>query len=343
MISLIALGVLVVIAVSVTWRLSLVRYQAIRDRKKEVSMFGGLVKLLLWEPNEGLVILRNKSISDVIAGHGGGTRFIFPIKGDELRARIPLAFRMLTWEDQEVLTRESIQVRVKVALWWKVSDLPKYIFNIDTSVHVEDSHQNVGLLEAAEMWLRTLTESSLRTLVSQANVALLISSQATSYLHVGAAPQRETGATPHPAPGTPESLAHDLQAELAKQTADYGLEIQRVVVQEIGLSPEIQQAIDKVWKASLLPAQSEQEARARQIELQAVAQVLGVDTVGLNELLKNFQGSTFYAWPAFLESLFGKVARKTDAAPSLQPGAVPGQLPDQQLQLEDGKELKTYK
>jgi regulator of protease activity HflC (stomatin/prohibitin superfamily) len=302
-----------ILALIVVVQISLARYHAIRDRQDNVAMFGGAVRLLSWEPNEGLVLLRYKRVSDVIVGDGGGMRFIYPFRGEELRARIPLTLRLITWNDTDILTRESIQVMLKVAVWWRVADLKKYVFTIDTRVNVDNSRLEMGPLGAAEEWLQTLTESSIRTLVSQISVALLVSAKPTSYLHVDSHCTTESST----ARGASQVLAHDLQIDLENKAQDYGIEVQRVEIQEIGLSDEIQAAIDRVWKASLLPAQTEQEAKARQIELQAVANVLGVDTVALNEIMKNFQGASFMGVPAFFETLMGRVSDKTSQTSSL--------------------------
>ncbi len=310
----IGLGLLVITMVVSFSQISLARYYAIRDHKNDVAMFGGAVRLLLWEPNEALIILRYKRVSEIIQGGTGGTKFIYPIRGEELKARVPITFRMLTWEDPAILTRESIQVRMKVAVWWKVGDLAKYVFNIDPALHVGELHEQVGILEAAEAWLHTLTESTLRTLASNSSVALLVSTKATSYLHV-----QPDDRTQHPTPSidSPSSLGADLSRELQTKAGEYGLAIQRVEIQEIGLSKEIQEAINSVWKASLLPAQTEQEVRARQIALKGAADVLGIDTVRMNEVLKNFQGSSFLTFPAFLDTLMSQLAPSPANAPKL--------------------------
>ena len=54
---------------------------AIRRGDREVDLFFGWMKLVLWEANEGLLFLRNKQIGEVIYGpeQGGGMRFIYPI------------------------------------------------------------------------------------------------------------------------------------------------------------------------------------------------------------------------------------------------------------------------
>jgi regulator of protease activity HflC (stomatin/prohibitin superfamily) len=293
----------------IAWlKVRLARYEAIRDRKKELVLFNGMMKLIVWEPNEALVILRYKHISEIISSGSGGMKFIYPIKGEELRARVPMTLRLITWEDQNILTRESIRVRMKIAVWWKVADVRTYVFNIDSGMHIDDSHREIGILEAAEAWLKTMTESTLRTLVSQMSIALLVSSRATSYLHVESKHDDTRSPLAQPAEGgSPEFIAERLREELAAKLANYGVNVQRVEVQEMSLSPEIQESIDRVWRASLLPAQSEQEARARQIELQATASVLGVDAVALREVMKSMQGASFLGVPAFLETLFARI------------------------------------
>ena len=217
----------------VWFRIGAARYQAIRDRRKDIPLFGGLVRLVVWEPNEGLVLLKYKRVADVIQG-GGGMRFISAAIGDEVRARVPLTLRMVIWEDPAVLTRRHDPVKMRVAVWWRVADLSKYVFSIDSGVHVDDTHREVGLLEAAELWLKTLTESTLRTLASQASVALLHELQSHRYLHVDGASGEPEGQASLANLGSPESLAAELARELARKATDYGLEIQRV---EIRTSP----------------------------------------------------------------------------------------------------------
>lgn len=314
---------LMVIAVIVAARIALARYFAIRDHKADVPMFGGAVRLILWEQSDGLILLRYKRVSEVIQGDGG-TRFIFPIRGEEVRARVSLRYRMLTWEDPAVLTRESIQVHIKVALWWKVADLEKYVFNIDPEIHVEDADQKVGILGAAEEWLKLLTESTLRTLVSRTSVALLVSANASHYLHVDPGRNDLPNAT---GVASADVLAGDLAKGLEPKALEYGLTIQRLEIQDIGLANEIQEAVNRVWKASLLPAQTEQEMKARQIELQRAAEVLGIDAVVMNEVLKNFQGASFLNFPQFLETFMSSLGGKLGAPKTQLAGADRQRLP----------------
>jgi regulator of protease activity HflC (stomatin/prohibitin superfamily) len=327
---------LVLLALLVVLHFRFARYRAIRDHKKEVSFFGGYVRLLLWEPSEGLVILRDKKISavipdgDVDLSKQGGVRYVSAFRGEELRARLPLTLRMVTWEDENILTRESIRARMKVALWWRIKNLSQYVFTINSGVHVDGEHKDVGLLEAAELWLQTMTESTMRTLASQASIAVLISSKATAYLRVATRDDIDvdTDKVKLPETGSPEAIAINLCRDVAAKVKDYGIELQRVEIQEVSLSKEIQEAIDKVWRASLLPAQSEQEAKARQIQLQAVANVIGVDATAMTEILKNLNGTSFYGIPPFLEAMFQRLTPQSPVQrPALPDKSAPPPLP----------------
>lgn len=308
----------------------LARYHAIRGRLNEVNLFGGLVKLILWPPNEGVICLRNKKVHFVDQSGAGGYRHLLPIKGDEIAARIPLAIRFLTWEDDSILSRESLQVHMKVVIWWKVTDIVKYVYDIDRSVHSGDDHNEVGLIESSETWLKAITESIIRVLVSRASLADLISTTATRYLRAS-----ETAVAQPPEPYTAstiaEDVAHNLHRELGQKVAGYGISVDRVEIQEVGLAPEVQEAINRVWLAHLKPVQSEQESRARQIELEATARVLGTDATALTEIMKTLQGTTFYGIPPFMQNLFNMVDKKSGKLDQLPP------LPAGQEQ--DGKQL----
>ena len=287
------------------------RYNAVRDKKTEIDLLGGWVKLILWQPNEGVVVLRNKNVVFVDKELKGGIKFIYPIIGEELRARVPLTIRMLTWEDDKVLTRESLQIHMKVVVWWNVSDIKKYVFDIDRSIHLNEKHTEIGLLESSESWLMALTEGTIRVLASKASATQLISSATTGYLNVHHKNDGQQETVAESVQTISETIAHQLRDELNRKLSSYGININRVEIQAIRLSVEVQEAINKVWLAFLKPVQSEQESRARQIELEATARVLGTDAVALNELLKNFKGTNFTFMPPFLQTMFGMVDTKT--------------------------------
>jgi regulator of protease activity HflC (stomatin/prohibitin superfamily) len=338
------------VALAVALPVVLAKGRAIRQQKEEIPLFCGLVKLILWEANQGLVLLRNKRISAVIYGpRDGGTKFIFPVIGDELRVRVPLTLRLTQFEDRKVLTRESMQLRLKVAIWWRIADLQKYYYLIDKQVHVmTERFQHDWIAEAlpagvqadaraaqqgaAEKWMLTIAESCIHKLVSQSTTAFLVSKQASSYLHVEDQHRPVPSNVPPGAPtdppetaATPTTLPDEIHQMLHPKVSEYGLEIDRVEIQEVSLSEEIQRALNAVFTATLKPAQTEQEARAEQIRLQAAASVLGVETVALTEVMKQFKGSTYVGgMPKFIELLFAQTLAQGKKGAAALPGGGTG-------------------
>jgi regulator of protease activity HflC (stomatin/prohibitin superfamily) len=327
------LAVIVIVIVGFVWlRYKLAIPLAIRAKRKTVNMFCGTMQIILWEENEGLLLLKNKKLMDVIYGSdpatGGGTRMIYPILGEEVRVRVPLSLQLSEFKDNNVLTRESIRVRIRIAIWWRVCDIKRYYYSISDNVSVRGElgrpaapDQHGGKPEIAERWVLTLAESTLRTMVSQANIAALVSTTPSGYLNVDQAPtptavqpqvQREKAIH--------EVMAGEMLAAIRPKVADYGLEVDRIEIQEVALLQEIQDAIDRVWRASLLPAQTQQEARAKQIELQSAASVIGTDVVALTEILKSYRPTGLAgSSPADVAWLLGALKGQSVPTPVPQP------------------------
>jgi regulator of protease activity HflC (stomatin/prohibitin superfamily) len=295
------LTVIVIMTSFVLLRIGYGRYKGIRESLNEYNLFLGLIQYIFWYPNEGIVILRNKRINEIIMGNGGGTKLIFPIFGDEMFIRIPITMHLLNWQAVSLLTRESITVQVKIAMWWNVSDLYKYVFEIETDKQKMPSHVE-NLRTSSEAWIIALTESCLRNMISKLSVALLVSSKASNYLNVNII----NGDTVE---NKEDIVFSDLGYEITTKASPFGIKIIRFELQDISLAEDIQDSINNVWKSFLLPIQTEQESSARQLELANLSKVLGVNTVSINEVLKNFQGSSFFSVPAFIESLFNKIIK----------------------------------
>jgi regulator of protease activity HflC (stomatin/prohibitin superfamily) len=314
----------------------------------------GLARLALWRPNEGVILLRDRRVIERHYGDesGGGLRVIYPVLGEELQGPIPLAVQLTWFEDRRVLTRESIPLTVKVALWWRVSNLERYAYKISPEIH---AIENEGLREpeavtseppsprgplwTAGKWVRTLAESSLRTLLSDTSTAQIVSQRAASYLHVehpDSAPQpagnpSPGGATPHLMPATPDAIARWVKATLDEKVVPYGLEVERVEIQEVQLPPGLQEAVDAVWAASTLPAKASKEADARKIHLQAVVDVLGREAAAANEIVRNLQAGTYLGNPVdLLRAVFDQLGPRS---PAPSPGALPSGQPTAAGQL----------
>jgi regulator of protease activity HflC (stomatin/prohibitin superfamily) len=311
-ISLVVLLLLIVVAIPFVF----VRYTAVKYRKSEVSLLGGWIKFILWEPNEGIIILKNKLIKHKDQLGKGGTKFIFPIMGEELYARVPLTIRMLTWEDDRLLTRESLQIHMKVVIWWNVSDMEKFVFDIDESTHLNEKRKEIGSLSSSESWLLALTESTIRVLASRASATQLVTSVTARYLDVHHK-EGQSSLENDAVQTISETIAHQLHGELNDKVNVYGININRIEIQAIRLSNEVQEAINKVWLSFLKPVQSEQESKARQIELEGVAKVLGTDTTSLIEIMKNMKTPDIYTQQQpFIQTVFNTIDSKAQGLQS---------------------------
>ncbi|MGB9237167.1 MAG: SPFH domain-containing protein [Terriglobales bacterium] len=209
---------------------------------------------------------------------------------------------------------------MRVAVWWKIKNPRAYAFQISTDqpqTRQIRASNNVLLDDAAvhntvKHWIAVLTESSVRAQVNQLSVADVVSAQATQFL-------RDVGENGRPP--KPDSIAHLFESAMdgalktiRTKAIDYGIEVERLEVQHVHLPQEIQEAINDTRKAFLSPIRSEREAEAVKIKLEKLAQVLGKDTVALNELMKNLQGAQIVTPFNFMASLFNGMDKRVDSA-----------------------------
>jgi membrane protease subunit (stomatin/prohibitin family) len=192
--------------------------------------------------------------------------------------------------------------------------------DVETMTGQQDSQ-----LDAAELWVLTITEGYLRTLVSQVSTASLISKTATSYLHVEhkhedrsplAQVTTDDGSPLLNGKVTADPLAERLRELVAAEVQEYGLEVKRIELQEVSLPEEMQKAVEETRSSMLLPVRKAQEARADQIELQARVDVLGIEAVSVNEAMKNLQGANIFGGDVLGTLLSQRTGKpKPDGAP----------------------------
>jgi regulator of protease activity HflC (stomatin/prohibitin superfamily) len=295
-----------------------VRFLGLRPRFwQEVSLWKGHAKLISWNPTEGVVFLKNKQI-DVVDDNphdGGGIRVIFPVLGEELVLRVPLEIQTLSFRGAEVLTREFMPLTIQGTVYWKIRDLGRFCLSVSREVHFasDTGGHNITTsaakpqLEVAEHWLRSMVEEKTRSIISRIGTGLLIADQLASdlpiALHEGATlqvakPQSSSGYR-----SATDSLTQTIKADLELAVREYGLEIHRVALQEIKLPPEIYAAAIDACKSAYLPLRAQAEAIERKLKLQAEADVIGKDALGLREIAGNIPALAFQEFlaPLFLD------------------------------------------
>src|SRR4051812_4658260 len=186
--------------------------------ERQVDVLWGLVRLIAWDPVEGVLFLRNKALSfidDQLEDGRGGIRCIYPIFGDELALQVPLEIQTLKFADDKVLTREYLSVTIRGSMKWRISNLRDYYLQVSrelrstgtladgrqtyvmTTENGNDSARTATttkgkLMSSSIEWLRLLAEERTRTVVSRVSSGLLIAERLYDTLGTGASgPQGE--------------------------------------------------------------------------------------------------------------------------------------------------------
>jgi DNA-directed RNA polymerase subunit M/transcription elongation factor TFIIS/regulator of protease activity HflC (stomatin/prohibitin superfamily) len=342
-----AIGIFLLIAYSAC-SFNFAKARAIQERKREVEIFFGLARLVLWEANEGLLFLKNKRVCDVIYGHtrSGGTAIIFPTLGEELRIHVPLTFRPCEFRDYRVLSRDGIHLQIRLTFWWRILDergLETFYLVVDREIHkATDTDQEQVLIpegrtvdplsrrvpdrepasehHAAEIWIRKIVESCTRNLVSgtTANLALV---QLTTV-------KGDSSSTV--IPEAPDLLSANLRNMVQAEIERYGFYVDRIAIQDVQLPSELQCEIHELYKAKFIPARSALEAEERynsiKRSLDAVKQVIGAEATAVREILSSLKSNFLYGGiPPQLEVLL---------APFMK--ALTGQIDQSQNQMLQG-------
>lgn len=268
--------------------------------KQEVDLFFGLVKLVAWNPNEGVVLLRDKAVShlDDDPYDGGGLKVIYPMLGEELALRVPLERQILEFVDEEVLTREFIPMKIRGMLEWEIVNIEHFFLHTgqeirglsDRHIHFDETPMERPKLEVARHVLTLMAEERTRTVVAQAATGLLVAQQIASALP---APVRKELEDEDPIQGklsaaagsalsvpsssadyrsATDGLALQIQQKIIPEVGHYGIVVHRVALQEVKLPPEIYTAAKEACAMSYLPMKAQAKATARSIELLAEGQ-----------------------------------------------------------------------
>lgn len=290
---------------------------------KDVPLLWGLVRLVAWDPIEGVLFLRNKRLDfrddDLHDGHGG-VRFIYPVLGDELALRVPLEVQTLRFADENVLTREYLSVTAKGTLKWRIHNIEQFYLLVSRELrttweHKDHTHQsrsmqtpalrtageatsNVNLLNLVIEWLRAMTEEQTRFVMSRMSSGLLLADRLSNELSEVKEAARHDLALPtsDAASGEWAKAADNVAAKvfdtMRARTEHYGIEVVEVSLQEIRLPEEIVQQCIEACKAAYLPLLAHRKASAKRADYAAETgrlahevELLGREAVGTREII----------------------------------------------------------
>jgi regulator of protease activity HflC (stomatin/prohibitin superfamily) len=317
------------VAAREVWRLMRARQLVLVQ--KDVPLLWGLVRLIAWDPVEGVLILRNKSIAfsdDDLQDAQGGVRLLYPLLGEELALRVPLEVQTLRFEDENVLTREYLSVTIRGTMKWRIVDIRKFYLLVSRELRSTTDHNDRvslspstrplssgdaadgstidRLLSAVIQWMRILAEEQTRFVVSRARSGLLIadrlSQQFINPASVGAAGMTPGGANEEWG-STADGLAGAIHDTIAHRLDGYGIAVEDVSLQEIKLPQGIIDECVAAAQSYYLPLRGQREAMQKVAELRAQAEVLGPDAIAAREVV---QGAPPFAIADFLTAFLQK-------------------------------------
>ncbi|HYE21852.1 MAG TPA: SPFH domain-containing protein, partial [Tepidisphaeraceae bacterium] len=206
--ALVALAIFIVATVALgqqSWLLLRARQRVLVE--KDVPLLWGMVRLIAWDPVEGVLVLRNKSVAfsdDDLHDGQGGVRFLYPVMGEELALRIPLEVQTLRFADENVLTQEYLSLTIRGTMKWRLVDVRKFYLLVSRelrsttdaggAVQTSASHRPTAsgdaagasdgttrqLLNAAIEWLRVIAEEHSRKVVSRVKSGLLLADRVSA-------------------------------------------------------------------------------------------------------------------------------------------------------------------
>jgi hypothetical protein len=325
------IGLVVLLVVGPLWVWSdraRAKYRAFRKGLKRSPFWFGNAEWIFWEPGETVVLLEHKRLVPMV-NRQGGYLTISAWRGQEYKGRISYKTQFSTWKSDPILTSDGLSINLAVGIWWRIADAGIYVSAIASDYHEGDRHRNEDLSEAAEFWIKKLAAGTLREEVNQLPAEKLISPYVQAYLKVRRGPEGELFGQGDSLPNFSEQLGK-AQFKLNEKTLRYGIEIERVEVQELMLPPVYQQKLEAVRVAFLEPSQAQALSEAQLISLRGLASVIGPDKVGLIEVLKhvdlsNMNMNPFTGMVPIVQPVLDTVHRQTEKA--LPPPAPHSALP----------------
>lgn len=338
------------------WTLIKARQQVLHH--KDVSLFWGLVRLVAWDPTEGVLMLRNKSVAfsdDNLYDSKGDIKFIYPVLGEELALRVPLEIQTLRFADEKVLTKEYLNLSVRGTIKWRIVNVRQFYLLVSREIRTTTDSWRPAVTENASVMrssstnrppnmpdihgtpfvarapekvdtMGQLLRSTIEWLrsVAEEQTKIVVSGIESGLLLKDRLELPELRSTSSSANaefgGATTGLAETIRTALMNRVDEYGLTIADVSLQEIQFPQEVLDACSRAARAAYRPFIERGKASATREKLRAEADVVGKEAVSTKHILEHAPG---YTVADFLTE-FVKKGLATPGA-NIAAGAVVGQ------------------
>jgi hypothetical protein len=232
-----------------------------------------------------VVLLERKRLVPMMDPQGGYCT-ISAWREQEYKGRISYKTQFSTWNSDPIITSDGLSINLGLGIWWRITEAGTYVSKIASDYHEGETHRSENLTEAAEVWIKKLAAGTLREEINQLPAEKLISPYVQAYLQVRRGPEGELLPQGEALPNFSDQLGK-AQQKLNEKTLRYGIEIDRLEVQNLILPPVYQEKLEAVRVAFLEPSHARALTEAQVIALQGLSSVIGPEKVGLIEVLKH--------------------------------------------------------
>jgi hypothetical protein len=138
----------------------------------------------------------------------------------------------------------------------------------------------------------------------------------------------------------PDRLSSNLRDLVQAEVDRYGFYIDRIVIQEVQLPPEIQSEIHRLYKAKFIPIRTALEAEERynnvKRSLDAVKDVIGIEATAMREIMSTLKGNYMFGGlppqldkmlAPFVGAIAGSMAKTQSPVPVATPVTLAQGLP----------------
>ena len=271
------------------------KYKAIREGKLRRRYWFGTKELILWEPGEAVVLLKDKKLVAMVDATGGYTS-ISAWAGQEYKGRITYKTQMMKYTSDTIHTSDGIPISLELGILWQIQNPNTYVSRIAADYHEDGTHEGQPrgytddpqvekyydrkLMEAAEKWIRLLAGSTLREYICELPVARVISPVVQAYIDRYFQPSADStleGSRGQEFDHRMPTKLEGARVALNEKTMKYGICVEELKVIKPNLPQNLEDKMSAVRISFFEPTQAEAETEAKTID----SSVESVGEVGL--------------------------------------------------------------
>ena len=239
--------------------------RAVKYHQNHIELLPGFIEVALQEPNEGIVVLRQKRTWRFSSEREGARVWLLPCLGDELVLRVPLTSQLHSYEANGILSSDGLQFDITLSCQWSVVNL--YSFVTLLRVPGREDLYSIDYAAKIEHWVNNDIQNAAQAVVSK--VAF------SPWIFDAVDPDRVSGSS-HQSWGALSSLIVSAMCDdLLARTFRYGVEIEQLDVRRIKLPDGIQAKLNDLYETRIHRLVADLEVDATEAQFRRLSASLG--------------------------------------------------------------------